>query len=151
MKISRNTPCPCGSGKKYKKCCLAQDEKDAAEARERRDIAEEAEHAAFVAYANELDELSNRANDLIRSGQWAEAEQCCRELQERFPQQIDGPHRSYQYYKARGDFANAKIHAQATRRMVERDPEGFDPDFLTELDEEIAHFEQSIQADRPAD
>jgi hypothetical protein len=23
MKISRNSPCPCGSGKKYKRCCLA--------------------------------------------------------------------------------------------------------------------------------
>ncbi len=22
-KIGRNDPCPCGSGKKYKKCCLA--------------------------------------------------------------------------------------------------------------------------------
>lgn len=22
MKIGRNDPCPCGSGKKYKKCCL---------------------------------------------------------------------------------------------------------------------------------
>ncbi|MBK5252256.1 MAG: SEC-C domain-containing protein [Peptostreptococcaceae bacterium] len=27
-KISRNDPCPCGSGKKYKKCCLAKDEKN---------------------------------------------------------------------------------------------------------------------------
>jgi hypothetical protein len=26
MKIGRNDPCPCGSGKKYKKCCLAKDE-----------------------------------------------------------------------------------------------------------------------------
>jgi len=25
-KISRNAPCPCGSGKKYKKCCLEKDE-----------------------------------------------------------------------------------------------------------------------------
>ncbi len=25
-KIGRNAPCPCGSGKKYKQCCLAQDE-----------------------------------------------------------------------------------------------------------------------------
>ena len=23
-KIGRNEPCPCGSGKKYKKCCLSQ-------------------------------------------------------------------------------------------------------------------------------
>ena len=26
LKIGRNAPCPCGSGKKYKKCCLSQDE-----------------------------------------------------------------------------------------------------------------------------
>jgi len=25
-KISRNAPCPCGSGKKYKKCCLSKDQ-----------------------------------------------------------------------------------------------------------------------------
>ena len=25
-KIGRNEPCPCGSGKKYKQCCLAKDE-----------------------------------------------------------------------------------------------------------------------------
>ena len=26
MKIGRNAPCPCGSGKKYKKCCLEKEE-----------------------------------------------------------------------------------------------------------------------------
>jgi SEC-C motif len=26
MKIGRNQPCPCSSGRKYKKCCLAKDE-----------------------------------------------------------------------------------------------------------------------------
>ena len=28
--VGRNAPCPCGSGAKYKKCCLAQDEREAA-------------------------------------------------------------------------------------------------------------------------
>ena len=28
-KIGRNEPCPCGSGKKYKKCCLKRDEENA--------------------------------------------------------------------------------------------------------------------------
>ncbi len=37
----RNDPCPCGSGKKYKACCLAKDEAAAREAR-----AKEAETAA---------------------------------------------------------------------------------------------------------
>jgi uncharacterized protein YecA (UPF0149 family) len=27
-KIGRNEPCPCGSGKKYKKCCLGADERE---------------------------------------------------------------------------------------------------------------------------
>ncbi len=26
MKPGRNDPCPCGSGRKYKQCCLAKDE-----------------------------------------------------------------------------------------------------------------------------
>lgn len=26
MRAGRNDPCPCGSGKKYKKCCLAKDQ-----------------------------------------------------------------------------------------------------------------------------
>ena len=26
MSVGRNDPCPCGSGKKYKKCCFAKDE-----------------------------------------------------------------------------------------------------------------------------
>ena len=26
QKIGRNDPCPCGSGKKYKNCCLREEE-----------------------------------------------------------------------------------------------------------------------------
>ena len=32
-KVGRNDPCPCGSGKKYKRCCLAKDEQEAEAAR----------------------------------------------------------------------------------------------------------------------
>jgi len=47
MKPGRNSPCPCGSGKKYKKCCL---EKDEAQARS------EAEAASKAAAADRLAE-----------------------------------------------------------------------------------------------
>ncbi|HLE85676.1 MAG TPA: SEC-C metal-binding domain-containing protein [Thermoanaerobaculia bacterium] len=36
MKIGRNDPCPCGSGKKYKRCCLERDRAAAAEGGQRR-------------------------------------------------------------------------------------------------------------------
>jgi len=28
VKVGRNDPCPCGSGKKYKKCCLGKNGKE---------------------------------------------------------------------------------------------------------------------------
>jgi hypothetical protein len=42
--VGRNDPCPCGSGKKYKRCCLAKDQQHAAE--ERRHVPQPDEDAA---------------------------------------------------------------------------------------------------------
>jgi tetratricopeptide (TPR) repeat protein len=157
MSVSRNAPCPCGSGKKYKKCCMAQDEKAAAEARHQRQETEtrqrekrRAEEADLVQYAAALDQLSNQANDHILAGQWDQAEACCRQLLERFPQQIDGHHRFYEYYKARADYPQAKAHAEATLAMVESQ-DGFDPDFSAEIKEDIAAFDRHLQANPPLD
>jgi hypothetical protein len=38
MKVGRNDPCACGSGKKYKKCCLQKDEQAAIEARAEQEV-----------------------------------------------------------------------------------------------------------------
>jgi len=35
VKIGRNAPCPCGSGKKYKNCCLSRDEEERREKADR--------------------------------------------------------------------------------------------------------------------
>jgi hypothetical protein len=46
--VGRNEPCPCGSGRKYKQCCLDKDETKArkARAKEAEKAAKEAEKAA---------------------------------------------------------------------------------------------------------
>jgi hypothetical protein len=55
MKIGRNDPCPCGSGKKYKKCCL---EKDQATERARPAIPIQLPPAGFeMAASSSLQEL----------------------------------------------------------------------------------------------
>ncbi len=153
MGTSRNAPCRCGSGKKYKKCCLRQDEKAAAEkhskeeAEKERLLAEATEEVAFVKDICEFEELSNRANDLTRAERWAEAQACCRELLDRFPEEIDGHWRLYECCKARGDLRQARIHAQATLNMVES-REGFDPGFPAELKTDIARFDELIGQER---
>jgi tetratricopeptide (TPR) repeat protein len=154
MKTARNAPCPCGSGRKYKKCCLMQDAKAAWEKRGQPDGQCAAgpvdPDAKFLAYANDLDELSNQANDFIRSKQWEQAEACCQQLLERFPLQIDGHDRFCQYHDARGQFAEARDHAQETLKIAEPDREHFDPEFFTDMAEDIARYEAAIQLDRQA-
>lgn len=39
MRIGRNCPCPCGSGLKYKRCCLAKDDAAPRYTREDREAA----------------------------------------------------------------------------------------------------------------
>jgi len=41
-KIGRNELCPCGSGKKYKKCCLIKERENLIRQQEMRKIVEEA-------------------------------------------------------------------------------------------------------------
>ena len=60
MATERNAPCPCGSGKKYKKCCLAKDEAAA-------------RNAATVA-AREA-ESAREAEEAAREAEWERQEQ----------------------------------------------------------------------------
>ena len=54
--LGRNEPCHCGSGKKYKQCCLAKDE--AAERTARAKAAEKAEKAEKADRAEKADAAS---------------------------------------------------------------------------------------------
>ena len=144
MKVSRNAPCPCGSGKKYKKCCLAKDA--AAEICEREQRSESL--SAWIQserYMDELDSLTNGTNDHINAGEWEQAEQGCRELLERFPDEVDGHLHSHQYHMVRRQWVQAREHATALLAMVEK-REGFEPDYPDELRADIADLDTRIAA-----
>lgn len=145
MKISRNAPCHCGSGKKYKKCCLMQDEINSAgpSIPPRNTIPT---GYRVVESEDELDRLSNRANDLIAAERWDEAAETCRELMEQFPEEIDGDDRFSQYYKKRGNFDKARAHARAALEKAEANPDKFDPELITDLKEEIDYLNECIRA-----
>jgi tetratricopeptide (TPR) repeat protein len=105
-KIGRNDPCHCGSGLKYKRCCLPREETAAARA-----VARAREAAPSGPTTSEeivweddgLDEASNRPIDLIDAGRLDEAEQAAHDLLQRYPQVHDGLERLAMVYAARGD------------------------------------------------
>jgi tetratricopeptide (TPR) repeat protein len=144
QKAGRNDPCPCGSGKKYKKCCLPMHEADerqrAAEQnaeRDRRAAAHLASlreaRAAMLADvaddADELDAASNAAVDLVRAGKLDEAERAARDLLERFPDVHDGWDRLGMVYEARGDNQTAADCYRKVIDFIRAHPDDYDEGF----------------------
>jgi tetratricopeptide (TPR) repeat protein len=116
LKIGRNAPCPCGSGKKYKKCCLSrQDGK-------RQPFIPTTQ---FVPVYTDLDKLSNSVVDLIKQNKLDEAEAVSRKLLDEYPDQIDGLDRLAEVYEARGEKTKAAEYYRKAADFAKAMP-GFD-------------------------
>jgi tetratricopeptide (TPR) repeat protein len=115
--VGRNDPCPCGSGKKYKRCCLGlHQEAD----RNRESLPPVTSLEEVYDDADALDQLSNRVVDLIEEGRLEEAEERCRELRERYPEQVDWMERFAMVYEARGDGPRAAEYYRKAAAFAER-------------------------------
>ncbi|MCP4622078.1 MAG: zinc chelation protein SecC [bacterium] len=115
-KIGRNKPCPCGSGKKFKKCCLLRP--DAFQN-------PSSPPPSFIPVYTPLDRMSNSVWDLIKKNKLDKAESVARKLLVEYPDQIDGLHRLAEVYEARGEKLKA---AQYYRKAADfaLSIEGFD-------------------------
>ena len=126
--VGRNQPCPCGSGKKYKRCCLARDEARAAEMRRG--------PAPDATWDEDLDAASNAVVDLIHAARLDEAEAAARDLLSRYPEVHDGLERLGMVYQARGDRQRAAAYYRQAVAFILEHPEGFDGEIPTSLVEQ---------------
>lgn len=162
-KVGRNDPCPCGSGKKYKKCCEAV--AHAANAEKAR-----AARAAEVMRALEmsprgarpippasgydgdiLDELSNGVVDLIAEQRFDAALASCERLLTEYPDVVDGLERSAMVQEARGDLLLAIDFYRRSLAFTERpeQKDGFDEDgrdyFREKIDDLVARTQRPVR------
>ena len=100
-KIGRNDPCICGSGKKYKKCCLPKVEQ-ARHSHKQQGLPPNTPVVSYGDDADVLDDLSNSVIALIRERRFEKAQAVCRELRERFPEMPDWMERTAMVHEARG-------------------------------------------------
>jgi tetratricopeptide (TPR) repeat protein len=155
-KPGRNDPSPCGSGQKYKRCCLSKDQAQESAAL----AAATAARAAQAAHhdhshhdcdfcgrlLDEEDELTRDSNavvDLVHEGKLDRAEQAARELLVRYPEVHDGYDRLGMVYEARGD---RKAAADCYRKVIEfvrAHPEQYEPTFATNFEQWIAELDPS--------
>jgi hypothetical protein len=139
--IARNHPCPCGSGKKYKLCCLGRQEtaaREAHQARLRERLA--ARRVELVLDDDPLTLLSNQANTLIREARLDDAERVCQQLLDEYPDYVDGHERSAQLHEARGDHkAAALAWREALALALTQD--GFEPESYDWMRDQIKRLD----------
>ena len=163
-KPGRNDPCTCGSGKKYKKCCLEKDQ--------------QAEHAAFAETAArtaayeakskikrerfKTDVLAHGLNSeelrkwqsletdynvvltLIEIGSLDEAEVVARDLLVRFPDLPEGHECLARICKAHGDNLRAADHYRQALLVVRTHPDDFEPATEANMQRLIDQLDPSI-------
>lgn len=142
MKTGRNDVCPCGSGKKFKRCCLAKTESAAATPATGR--AKNAKNSVTRAapgtglpdiYWDDdgLDDASNAVVDLINARKLDDAERAALQLLENYPGVPDGYDRLGLVFEARGEPKRAAEHYRQAVTFIEQHPSGYD-------DEALAYF-----------
>jgi tetratricopeptide (TPR) repeat protein len=135
-KTGRNDACPCGSGKKYKHCCLKKDETTehtaltaASQVREERAASQYSEIVKIAArYEDDLalTKESNAVIHLIRAGKLDDAEHAARDLLVRFPDVHDGYDRLGMVYEARGDNKQAANYYHQALDFIRAHPDQYD-------------------------
>jgi hypothetical protein len=141
-KIGRNQPCPCGSGKKYKRCCLARDQAARADAFPPpvAPVAPPGDHFGET----ELDRLSNSVVDLINDGRLEEAEAACQTLKEQYPDVIDWLMRTAMLHEARGETLLAIDYCERVLAWMDENPDDFEPASREPFRDDIDRLRRSM-------
>ncbi len=127
---SRNDACPCGSGVKYKRCCLAEHQR-AAVARSKP-----------LAWDADPDTPRNTALDRIDAGDLDGAQALADRLFTDFPDHPDGHELYARILEARGQPHDAAAHLRKLIALLDHldDRPNFEPSFFTRLDNEIVRL-----------
>lgn len=141
QKVGRNQPCPCGSGNKYKRCCLRKDEAQGRRPTVRAPVAPPGFHFTTD---DPLDVLSNSVRDFINDKRYDAADRACAQLRRDYPDVVDGWWRQAMVHEARGNRRMAADYYRKAAKMAQQQG-GFDgvQDWLDLADQ--------LEKDLPAD
>jgi len=158
-KPGRNDRCPCGSGKKYKACCLTRDEaaerqeldktqvaRDSQAAEKRQSLREVRETlvaklSGSDVFDDDLTEASNAVLALIQAGKLDEAEAAARDLMVRHPEVPDGWDRLGMVHEKRGENREAADCYRKLIAFVRQHPDDFDAEIVADYAGRVAKLD----------
>ena len=146
-KIGRNQPCPCGSGKKYKRCCWGKEGRSAQPTTTSAAFSEPTAGMNWVVTDDDpLCRLSNRIVELINAGRLGDAEQAWKELNCEFPDEIDPIERKAMLLEARGNHRDAASYYRRAAQYT-RTHDGFESETTEFYDQQAARLENTDPSD----
>lgn len=119
-KIGRNSPCPCGSGKKFKRCCVDQESSY-----------DNSSNSSNIPFSGP-DDLSNKASDLFQKGKLDETEALASQLIQEFPELHDGFEYMALISDQRKNYTAAEKYYKKAAKVVDANG-GYEPDFSESL------------------
>jgi tetratricopeptide (TPR) repeat protein len=160
-KPGRNDRCPCGSGKKFKACCLTKDEaaeiEQLAKAQAARDERAAEKRQSLRAVREEMlaklggaeeafddDDLMDASNavvDLVHAGRLDEAEVAARDLLVRYPEVPDGWDRLGMVHEKRGENRQAADCYRKVIAFIREHPGDLDAETIDAYNARIARLD----------
>ena len=149
----RNDPCPCGSGKKYKKCCLARDEAQAPNPAHDHKGCSPDDHlragvlhvpagltdAEIREYVGRMDRWSHAGLDAFDQGRLEEAERIADQLRTEYPDQIDGEQLRARVRLRQERWEDAALGFEKAVAIALKYREDYDDEFIENLRREAEH------------
>jgi tetratricopeptide (TPR) repeat protein len=149
-KPGRNDPCPCGSGQKYKRCCLEKDQRAqnaaladtaTAQANATRALAALLREHVIDEEPDDLTAASNAVVDLVHEGKLDQAEEAARDLLERYPEVHDGYDRLGMVYEARGEPKQAADCYRLCLKFIRAHPDQYGPGLQAVFEDMVAELD----------
>ena len=154
----RNDPCPCGSGRKYKKCCLSRDEANGPKGVEPHGhlghagcsphdhlragvlhVPEGLTDAEVREYVERMDRWTNAAHDALDEGRIEEAEHLADRLRAEYPDQVDGYQIRAQVRMKQTRWTEAAEGFEQAVDVALKHREDYDEEFIGNMRKDVEH------------
>jgi tetratricopeptide (TPR) repeat protein len=139
-KIGRNEPCPCGSGKKYKRCCQVLAAQSPPPMAIARDPDPEPSDELCPCCVERLERQADRVADELCAGRLDQAEALCQKLIADFPTEAEGLDLLSMILQERGERERALDLLRRASAIAHARPE-YDFDVRSDMRERIRELE----------
>jgi len=139
--IGRNDPCPCGSGNKYKRCCLVAPTVTRTAVTTSEVASQPAQIELCDCCVDQLNDRADHVLDELLAGHIEEAEALCQTFLRDFPGQAEGLDLLSMIFEERGQRQQALDLLRQASAIAHAHPDEYDPETRSMMRERLTELQ----------